>query len=79
VPLVLHGTHPLSDDMVRISMGKGMRKINQNRNVRNRYMKYLGENSGKEELTVLQTRGVEIYSEEIERVMVEVFDSAGKA
>jgi fructose-bisphosphate aldolase class II len=79
VPLVLHGTHPLSDDMVRISMGKGMRKINQNRNVRNRYMKYLEENSGKEELTVLQTRGVEIYSEEIERVMVEVFDSAGKA
>jgi fructose-bisphosphate aldolase class II len=79
VPLVLHGTHPLSDDMVRISMGKGMRKINQNRNVRNRYMKYLEGNSGKEELTVLQTRGVEIYSEEIERVMVEVFDSAGKA
>lgn len=79
MPLVLHGTHPLSDDMVRISMGKGMRKINQNRNVRNRYMKYLEGNSGKEELTVLQTRGVEIYSEEIERVMVEVFDSAGKA
>jgi hypothetical protein len=42
-------------------------------------MKYLEGNSGKEELTVLQTRGVEIYSEEIERVMVEVFDSAGKA
>ncbi|KAJ3525752.1 hypothetical protein NM208_g11505 [Fusarium decemcellulare] len=36
-PLVLHGTHPLSDDMVRVAMARGMVKVNQNRNVREGY------------------------------------------
>jgi fructose-bisphosphate aldolase class II len=79
IPLVLHGTHPLSDEMVRVGMRKGMRKINQNRNVRDGYHRYIEENCSKVELTTLQTQGVEAYATGIERLMVEVFDSAGKA
>ncbi|KAH7372087.1 fructose-bisphosphate aldolase [Cadophora sp. MPI-SDFR-AT-0126] len=78
-PLVLHGTHPLSDNMVRASMARGMAKINQNRTVREEYMKHIAENSGKLELTALQSQGVELYSKGVERMMVEVFNSAGKA
>lgn len=79
VPLVLHGTHPLSDDMVRVAMRDGMRKINQNRNIWNGYHKYMEENGGNGDLTVLQERGVEVYSQGIRRLMVEVFDSAETA
>src|SRR4051794_8668595 len=78
-PLVLHGTHPLSDDMVRLAMKLGVVKINENRTVRNRYMEFLAGNSGKMELTQLQMEGVEIYSQEIERMMRDVFMSAGRA
>ncbi|RAH77197.1 fructose-bisphosphate aldolase [Aspergillus japonicus CBS 114.51] len=78
-PLVLHGTHPLSDKMVQVAMDHGMVKVNQNRNVRNGYHQYIEENAAKVELTTLQTQGVEIYSQGVERLMVEVFKSAGKA
>ncbi len=56
-----------------------MIKINENRTVRKRYMKFLEEHAGKMELTDMHDRGVQIYSEEIERFMVEVAGSAGKA
>ncbi|CAG9938535.1 unnamed protein product [Clonostachys rosea f. rosea IK726] len=78
-PLVLHGTHPLSDKMVQVGMARGMVKVNQNRNVRNGYHKYIAENCNKVELTTLQVEAVEEYSKGVERLMVEVFDSAGKA
>lgn len=78
-PLVLHGTHPLSDDLVRVARARGVIKMNQNRNVRLGYHDYLEKNVGTAELTELQVRGVEEYSKGIERMMVEVFDSAGKA
>ncbi|KAF2109636.1 fructose-bisphosphate aldolase [Lophiotrema nucula] len=78
-PLVLHGTHPLSDDMVRVGMKHGMVKINENRSVRNGYHDFLTANAGKIELTAMQEKGVEIYSQGIERFMIEVFRSAGKA
>ncbi|KAF4508970.1 hypothetical protein G6O67_005286 [Ophiocordyceps sinensis] len=78
-PLVLHGTHPLADNMVRAARARGVIKINQNRNVRLGYHKYVEENCAKAELTELQTRGVEEYSKGIERMMVDVFDSAGAA
>ncbi|RSL62289.1 hypothetical protein CEP53_004799 [Fusarium sp. AF-6] len=77
-PLVLHGTHPLSDDMLRKGMELGMVKVNQNRNVRDGYHKYIRENYDKTELTVLQVQGVEEYSRGVERLM-EVLGSAGKA
>lgn len=64
--------------MLRVGIENGMRKVNQNRTVRTRYMKFLAEESGKLELTVLQDKGVQIYSEEIERMM-EVLGSAGRA
>ncbi|RMJ09733.1 hypothetical protein BHE90_009062 [Fusarium euwallaceae] len=77
-PLVLHGTHPLSDDMLRKGMELGMVKVNQNRNVRDGYHKYIRENCDKAELTALQVQGVEEYSRGVERLM-EVLGSAGKA
>ncbi|KAK7219158.1 hypothetical protein V2G26_007161 [Clonostachys chloroleuca] len=78
-PLVLHGTHPLSDKMVQVGMARGMVKVNQNRNIRDGYHKYIAKNCNKVELTTLQVEAVEEYSKGVERLMVEVFDSAGKA
>ncbi|CAI6100054.1 hypothetical protein V2G26_007381 [Clonostachys chloroleuca] len=78
-PLVLHGTHRLSDKIVQVGMARGMVKVNQNRNIRNRYYKYIAENCNKVELTMLQVEIVEEHSKGVERLMVEVFDSAGKA
>jgi fructose-bisphosphate aldolase class II len=79
VPLVLHGTTTGGDELVRETIRRGMRKVNHNRKVRERYMKFVEENSGKLELTELQTQGVQIYSEGIEREMRETLGSAGKA
>lgn len=56
-----------------------MVKINQNRTVREHYMKFIGEQASKLELTKLQEKGIQIYSEEIERFMTDVAGSAGKA
>lgn len=78
-PLVLHGTHPLSDEMVKVGMAKGMVKINQNRTIRDKYHKFMAENGSKTELTTLQAQAVEEYSKGVERFMIEVFQSAGKA
>ncbi|KAF4994517.1 hypothetical protein FDECE_13091 [Fusarium decemcellulare] len=78
-PLVLHGTHPLSDDMVRVAMARGMVKVNQNRNVREGYHRYIQENCSKAELTTLQTRGVDEYSKGVERFMVECRPPTWKA
>ncbi|KAI8261276.1 putative fructose-bisphosphate aldolase [Colletotrichum sp. SAR11_239] len=78
-PLVLHGTHLLSDEMVKVGMAKGMVKVNQNRNVRHGYHKYFEENCSKVELTTLQVQGVEEYSKGVERLMVKVLGSSGRA
>lgn len=75
---MLHGTHPLSDTMVQEAIKRGMRKVNQNRNVRHGYDDFLQENAGKMDLTKLQTEGVEIYSRGIERLM-RVMGSDGKS
>jgi len=77
--LVLHGTHTVSDDMLRVAMQRGMIKINQNRSVREEYHKYIAENCRVVELTKLQSQGVEVYSGGVQRMMVEVFKSAGRA
>ena len=78
-PLVLHGTHPLSDDMVRVAIKLGVVKVNQNRSVRNKYHEFLGSYGGKGDLIALQENAVEAYAQDIERVMTEVFMSSGKA
>ncbi|KAG6368428.1 hypothetical protein INS49_002635 [Diaporthe citri] len=79
VPLVLHGTHGVSDELFRKTRQYGVLKVNVNRTVRSDYTKFVAENAGKLELTVLKVRAVEIYTESIKRVMQDVFDSAGKA
>lgn len=78
VPLVLHGTHPLSDTMLRKGIDTGFAKVNQNKRVRLRYMKFLEEEAGKIELTSQQEKGIQIYAEEIGEMM-KLLDSAGKA
>lgn len=78
VPLVLHGTHPVSDELFLRSIKHGVRKINLNRTVRDKYTRFVTENSGKLELTNLKMASVEIYTKSIERMM-DVLKSSGKA
>lgn len=77
-PLVLHGTHPVSDELFLKAIECGMSKVNVNRTVRDNYTAVVAEHAGKLELTVLKARAVEIYAESVERVM-KLFGSAGKA
>ena len=78
VPLVLHGTHPLSNEMLAKGIQSGFRKVNQNKRVRLRYMKFLEEEAGKAELTSMQEKGIEIYADEVGEMMRQL-GSAGKA
>jgi len=77
-PLVLHGTHPLSNAMLQKGIDSGFCNVNQNKRVRLRYMAFLAENAGKMELTELQEKGLAIYASEIEEMM-NLLGSAGKA
>ncbi|KAF2101668.1 fructose-bisphosphate aldolase [Rhizodiscina lignyota] len=76
-PLVLHGT-AISDDLLKKGIEAGFYKVNQNKMVRRRYMKFLAEEAGKYELTDLQEKGVQIYAEEIGEMM-KLLGSVGKA
>lgn len=78
-PLVLHGTHGVSDELFRVSRKHGMTKINLNRTVRDEYTDFVAKNAGTLELTDLKTRAVEQYQVSIMRVMKDVLESAGKA
>ncbi|KAI1387022.1 aldolase [Hypoxylon trugodes] len=78
IPLVLHGTHEVSDELFRETRKYGMLKVNLNRTVRDEYTDFVAQNAGKLELTILKMRGVEVYAQSIERVMREVLGSAGK-
>lgn len=69
IPLVLHGTHPVSDQLFQKAIKLGMRKINLNRSVRESYTKFVAEKAGSLELTELKEQAVEIYSRDIERMM----------
>lgn len=77
-PLVLHGTHPVSDELFLKAIDCGASKINVNRTVRDDYTNFVAANAGKLELTVLKIQGVDIYTKSIERVM-DLFRSSGKA
>lgn len=78
MPLVLHGTHPVSDELFLKAIACGVSKINVNRTVRDDYTAFVAENAGKMELTNLKVAAVKIYAESVGRVM-ELFGSAGKA
>lgn len=79
IPLVLHGTHGVSDELFRTAITHGMVKINMNRTVRDEYTEFIAKSAGTLELTELKTKGVEVYSRSIERVIIKVLGSAGKA
>jgi fructose-bisphosphate aldolase class II len=76
-PLVLHGTHPVSDELFLKTIVRGVRKVNLNRTVRDDYTKFVAVKAGTLELTVLQEQGVEIYTNSVERMM-RVLGSAGR-
>lgn len=78
-PLVLHGTHGVSDELFREIKKYGVVKVNLNKTVRDEYTRFIAENSGKLELTALKTRGTEVYARSIERMMKDVLGSAGRA
>ena len=78
VPLVLHGTHGVSDGLFKTARKHGIVKVNLNRTVRDDYTKFVAENAGKLELTVLKTKATDIYKQSIIRAMKEILDSAGK-
>ncbi|KNG87209.1 fructose-bisphosphate aldolase [Aspergillus nomiae NRRL 13137] len=77
-PLVLHGTHPVTDELFLKAIDCGVSKINVNRTVRDDYTKFVAENAGKLELTVLKVQAVDVYAKSVQRVM-DLFRSSGKA
>ncbi|CAM1511174.1 Fc.00g086870.m01.CDS01 [Cosmosporella sp. VM-42] len=79
VPLVLHGTHGVSDDLFRTTRQYGMIKVNLNKTIRDNYTAFVAEHAGTLELTKLKVKAVEVYKHSIERVMRDVLKSAGKA
>lgn len=66
---MLHGTHPVTDELFHKAMACGVVKINLNRNVRDEYTAFVGENWSKNELTKLKEKAVEVYAKSIERAM----------
>ncbi|KAH8433832.1 class II fructose-bisphosphate aldolase [Aspergillus melleus] len=77
IPLALHGTHPVSDELFLETIQCGVRKINLNRTVRDEYTKFVAENTGSMELTVLSVQAVEVYTKSIVRMM-DVLGSSGR-
>ncbi|KAI0134412.1 fructose-bisphosphate aldolase [Xylariales sp. AK1849] len=77
VPLVLHGTHPISDELFRKAISCGVVKINLNRTVRDKYTPFVTAHAGSLELTELKEKSVEVYTKSIERMM-DVLGSSGK-
>ncbi|KAH8689585.1 fructose-bisphosphate aldolase [Talaromyces proteolyticus] len=69
IPLVLHGTHAVSDELFLKAVRCGVRKVNLNRTVRDEYTRFVAEKSGSLELTTLKTEAVEVYTRSIERMM----------
>ena len=59
-------------------MGRGVAKINLNRNVRDDYTAFVGQEYSWNELTVLKEKAVEVYATSIARAM-DMLRSSGKA
>ncbi|OAP56118.1 hypothetical protein AYL99_09297 [Fonsecaea erecta] len=78
IPFALHGTHPVADELFSKAIQCGVSKINVNRTVRDEYTKFVADNAGRLELTVLKAQGVEIHTKSVERIM-DLFGSSGKA
>lgn len=76
-PLVLHGTHPVSDTLFRKAMALGVRKVNLNRAVRDEYTGFVARSASSLELTVLKAEAVAIYAKSIQRMM-DVLGSPGR-
>lgn len=78
IPLALHGTHTVSDELFLKAIACGISKVNVNRTVRDEYTEFVAENAAKLELTDLKVQAVAVYTKSIERIM-HIFGSAGKA
>lgn len=78
VSLVVHGTHPAGDELMRKAIACGVTKININRGVRDPYTAFMAENMGKMDITELQVEAVDVFATACERIMG-VFGCLGKA
>ncbi|KAI5821198.1 fructose-bisphosphate aldolase [Pyronema omphalodes] len=78
VEMVLHGTTPAGDELIKDVIRTGVRKINMNGMVRKGYVDAMRENVGASEMK-WQQEAVRAYAEDVGRVMREVLGSAGKA
>jgi fructose-bisphosphate aldolase class II len=78
VEMVLHGTTPAGDELIKEVVKAGVRKINMNGMVRKGYVNAMRENVGASEMK-WQQEAVRAYAEDVGRVMREVLGSAEKA
>ena len=81
VPLVLHGTSGLPDEMIARAIGCGVGKFNVNTEVRTAYLRELGEKfrSGvKVELVEIMQRTIDVMQSVVEE-KITLFGSAGKS
>ncbi|KAK9368603.1 ketose-bisphosphate aldolase [Lipomyces kononenkoae] len=76
--LVLHGTFPIIDDLMRKTVALGIRKVNLNRNLHDVYLDFLSRSVGKLEMTKLQEDSIAAWMQEAERC-IQLLGSDGKA
>ena len=67
--MVLHGTHEIPRELVLRAFYCGVRKVNLNKSVRQKYGKFLADNAGRMELTELTQTAVDLYAEEVGELM----------
>lgn len=66
---MLHGTHEIPRELVLRAIKCGVRKVNLNKSVRQKYGKFLADNAGRMELTKLTQTAVDLYAEEVGELM----------
>ncbi|CAI6334904.1 unnamed protein product [Periconia digitata] len=77
-PLVLHGTHEIPDELVLKAIKCGVRKVNLNKSVRQKYGQFMSDNAGKMELTKSKQTAVDLYAQEVGELM-DFLGSTGRA
>ncbi|PVH93940.1 fructose-bisphosphate aldolase [Periconia macrospinosa] len=67
--LVLHGTSGIPLELVSRIIKYGVRKVNINKGVRQKYGQFISENAGNMELTKLKQAAVDLYAHEVGEFM----------
>lgn len=77
-PLVLHGAHGASDELLLDTIRRGVNKINASGAIRMGYLNYISSNARSMATPVLKVQAVRVYVRDITRYM-DLIGSAGKA